>query len=106
MADIEKKAAEAVDAKAAKLEKKAAAKAEAAKKAAEKAKADKPSLGSRIKNWFKGFKAEWGKIVWVTPSACLKNTLVVLVVVAVVAAILAILDYVFSTSIVGLGRLL
>ena len=106
MADIEKKAAEAVDAEAAKAEKKAAAKAEVAKKAAEKAKADKPSLGSRIKTWFKGFKAEWKKIVWVTPEACLKNTVVVLVVVAVVAAVLALLDYVFSTSIVGLSRIL
>lgn len=103
MADTEKKVADAVDDKAAK---KAAAKAEVAKKAAEKAKADKPSLGSRIKNWFKGFKAEWSKIVWVGPKACLKNTVVVLVVVAAVAVILAVLDYVFSTSIVGLGRLI
>jgi len=96
MADIEKNTAEAVEAKADKGD----------KKPEKKAKSDKAPLGQRMKSWFKGFKAEWKKIVWVAPKQVLKNTCVVLVCVAVVAIILAVLDYVFSTAFVELSILL
>ena len=91
MADTEKTAVEVTDKKA--------------KKAA-KAKKDKPSLGSRIASWFRGFKAEFKKIVWVTPKSVAINTVIVLVVVVIVAAIIAVLDYLFSGAIVGLDRLI
>ena len=92
MADIEKKAAETV---------------ESAKKADKpaKAKKDKPSLGSRIAAWFRGFKAEFKKIVWVTPKNVAINTAIVLVVVLVVGAVLFGLDTLFSGAIIGLSRL-
>lgn len=70
-----------------------------------KEKKDKPSLGSRISAWFRAFRAEFRKIVWVTPRNVAINTAIVLVVVVIVAAVIGLLDYVFSTSIVGLSRL-
>ena len=71
-----------------------------------KAKKDKPSLGSRIASWFRGFKAEFKKIVWVTPKSVVVNTGIVLVVVLVVGAVLFGLDTLFSGAIVGLSRLI
>ena len=96
MADIENKAAEAAE-KTEKVDK-------AAKKAA-KAKSDKPSLGSRIAAWFRGFKAEFKKIVWVTPKNVAINSAIVLVVVLIVGAVLFGLDTLFSGAIIGLSRL-
>jgi len=93
MADIEKTAAEKTE----KVDK-------AAKKAA-KAKSDKPSLGSRIATWFRGFKAEFKKIVWVTPKNVAINSAIVLVVVLIVGAVLFGLDTLFSGAIIGLSRL-
>lgn len=93
MADIEKKAAETTE------------KVDKAAKKAVKAKSDKPSLGSRIAGWFRGFKAEFKKIVWVTPKNVAINTVIVLVVVLVVGAVLFGLDTLFSGAIIGLSRL-
>ena len=119
MSDIEKKAAEeenieteAAEVTAVKEESSdtaATAKKADAKKADAKVKTkkkDKPSLFSRIKAWFKAFKAEFKKIVWTAPRTVLKNSIVVIICVAIVAAVIVVLDYVFSTSIVGLSRLI
>ena len=91
MADIEKKTSEAAEKKADKPQ---------------KVKKDKKPLGSRISSWFRGFKAEFKKIVWVTPKNVAINTAIVLVVVVAVAAVIGVLDYVFSQSIIGLGTLI
>jgi preprotein translocase SecE subunit len=91
MADIENKAADVE--KANKPDK------------ATKAKKDKPSLGSRIAAWFRGFKAEFKKIVWVSPKNVAINTGIVLVVVVIVGAVLFGLDSLFSGAIIGLSRL-
>ena len=72
----------------------------------QKVKKDKKPLGSRISAWFRAFKAEFKKIVWVSPKNVAINTAVVLVVVVVVAAVIGVLDYVFSQSIIGLGTLI
>ena len=87
MADIEKKTSEVAEKKAAKPQ---------------KAKKDKKPLGSRIAAWFRGFKAEFKKIVWVTPKNTAINTGIVLIVVIVVAAVIGALDLLFSGSILGL----
>ena len=96
MADIEKNVAETAD----KVEK-------TAKKADKpaKAKSDKPSLGSRISAWFRGFKAEFKKIVWVTPKQVAINSAIVIAVVIVVGLVLFGLDSLFSGAIIGLSRL-
>lgn len=96
MSDIEKNTPD-TDAKDVKVEKKSEKNV--------KEKKDKPSLGSRISSWFRAFRAEFRKIVWVTPRNVAVNTAIVLVVVVAVAAVIGLLDYVFSTSIVGLSRL-
>ena len=95
MADIEKKVADNAD------------KAEKAAKKADKPakKSDKPSLGSRISSWFRGFKAEFKKIVWVSPKNVAINTGIVLAVVIIVGALLFGLDSLFSGAIIGLSRL-
>lgn len=102
MSDIEKKVEE-TEVEATETEKKVEKKTDDKVKAKKK---DKPSLFSRIGAWFKGFKAEFKKIVWTSPRTVLINSLVVIVCVAVVAAVIGLLDYVFSTSIVGLSRLI
>lgn len=102
MADIEKnvRTEEGTDAK--ELPKK-----KSADKADKKAKkSDKPALRTRMGAWFKAFKSELGKIVWTSPRAVLMNTAMVLVTVAIVAAVIGLLDYVFSTTIVGLSRII
>ena len=71
-----------------------------------KAKKDKPSLGSRIAAWFRGFKAEFKKIVWVAPKNVVINTAIVLVVVLVVGAVLYGLDLMFSYAFIGLSYLI
>ena len=67
---------------------------------------NKPALRTRMGAWFKAFKSEFGKIVWTSPRAVLMNTAMVLVTVAIVAAVIGLLDYVFSTTIVGLSRII
>ena len=59
------------------------------------AKAKKPSIFSRIRNWFRELKSEVKKIVWPTPKATFKNTGVVLVTIIVAALFVFLLDTVF-----------
>ena len=70
-----------------------------------KKKSDKPSLGSRIKSFFKSIKSEVKKISWSPWSEVRKNTLVVVVVIVVCAIALTIVDVVFSEGIRLLGEL-
>lgn len=106
MADIEKnvRTEEGTDAKELPEKKSADKKADKADKKAKKS--DKPALRTRMGAWFKAFKSEFGKIVWTSPRAVLMNTAMVIVTVAIVAAVIGLLDYVFSTTIVGLSRII
>ena len=70
-----------------------------------KAKEKKPSLFSRIGSWFRTTKAELKKIAWTPRKTLWKNTALVLVAMVVLAAVIGLLDYVFSSAIVGLGLL-
>ncbi len=93
MADIEKKNAE----------KDAPSKAE--RKAADKKKSDKPSVGARIKNFFRSYKAELKKITWATPKEVFRNTLLVIVCMIFVAAVIALLDFLFQHALSGIVAL-
>lgn len=73
---------------------------------AKKVQKDKPSLGSRIGHFFRGYKSELKKIVWCPWKQVRKNSLVVLVVVIAVAVAICLLDYAFSQGIFKLGALL
>ena len=89
MADLEKKEAEAVENTEKAKEKNAKTKKAAPKK-------DKISLGQRIKKFFKDYKSELKKIVWLQPKTTLQYTGVVLVVMIVVSAFIGALDLAFS----------
>ena len=86
MADIEKKTAEP----AAKPEKK---------------KEDKPSVFKRFGAWLKTVRAECKKITWANWESIRQNSIVVIVTSLAFAVVLGILDYLFSSAILGLSRL-
>ena len=73
---------------------------------AKKAPKDKPSLGSRIGHFFRGYKSEVKKIVWCPWKQVRKNSLVVLVVVITVAVAICLLDFAFSQGIFELRELI
>lgn len=99
MAENEKKTTEVADAESAKAVK-------ADKKTPAKAKNSKPSLGSRIAAWCKATKAELKKIVWTPRDVVVKNTVLVLVCAVVASIVIGLLDYAFSSAIVGLSHII
>ena len=97
MADLEKKEAEATEAVADK------AKKEKTKKAAPKK--NKVGLGKRIAKFFKDYKSELKKIVWLSPKTTAQYTGMVLVMMVIVSAFIGVLDLVFSKLLLFLGGL-
>ena len=91
MADKEKKTAVETNEKAAKTE---------------KVKQDKPSLWSRLSNWFKSVRSECKKICWAGWNTVRQNSIIVIVCVLICSAILGVLDFSFSQAIRGLARLI
>ena len=89
MADLEKKEAEATEV----VEK---AKKEKSKKAAPKK--NKVGLGQRIKKFFKDYKSELKKIVWLSPKMTAQYMGMVLVMMVIVSAFIGVLDLVFSKT--------
>ncbi|MCQ2423721.1 MAG: preprotein translocase subunit SecE [Clostridia bacterium] len=77
-----------------------------ADKAKDKKKSNKPSLWSRIKTFFRSYKAEMKKIVWSRPKQVFANTLLVLVCMIAVAAVIALLDFLFQHALSGLTSLI
>ncbi len=69
-------------------------------------KKDKPSLGERIKKFLREYKSELKKVVWASKELTFKNTLIVAVAVIIVGAFIGLLDFVLSTGIVELGKLI
>ena len=96
MADLEKKEAEATEV----VEK---AKKEKSKKAAPKK--NKVGLGQRIKKFFKDYKSELKKIVWLSPKTTFQYTGMVLVMMVVVSAFIFALDTVFGQILLLLSKL-
>ena len=108
MADLEKKETEAAVEVA--EEKKETAKTVAAKDKKEKSKKAAPKknkigLGQRIKKFFKDYKSELKKIVWLSPKTTAQYTGMVLVVMVIVSAFIGVLDLVFSKLLLFIGGL-
>ena len=71
-----------------------------------KAKSDKPSIVSRASAWLRATRAELKKIVWTPKQTVIRNTLLTLVVMAVFGLVIGLLDYAFSSAIVGLSLII
>ena len=95
MADLEKKEVVAEEAAKSKKEK--------SKKAAPKK--NKIGLGQRIAKFFKDYKSELKKIVWLSPKTTAQYTAMILVVMVIVSAFIGVLDLVFSKLLLVLGGL-
>ena len=81
-------------------------KADKAEKKKAKKKSNKPSLWTRIKNFFRSYKAEIKKIAWARPKSVCMNALLVIVCMIVVAAVIALLDFIFQHALSGLTGLI
>lgn len=46
------------------------------------------------KSWFKGFKAEFNKIVWPDRKSLMKETIAVIIVSVLLGAIIAVVDFI------------
>lgn len=105
MADLEKKQAEAAveAAEQVKETEKSADKKEKSKKATPKK--NKLSLGKRIAKFFKDYKSELKKIVWLSPKTTFQYTGVVLVMMVVVSAFIFALDTVFGQLLLFISKL-
>ena len=95
MADLEKKEVA--------VEETAKPKKEKSKKAAPKK--NKIGLGQRIAKFFKDYKSELKKIVWLSPKTTAQYTAMILVVMVIVSAFIGVLDLVFSKLLLFLGGL-
>ncbi|MCD8347448.1 MAG: preprotein translocase subunit SecE [Lachnospiraceae bacterium] len=60
------------------------------------AKAEKTEKNSKIKDWFRGIKAEFKKIIWPDRNTLAKQTGAVIAVSIVLGMIIAMLDFVFQ----------
>ena len=63
-------------------------------KSGKPAKNAKPSLGARAKDFCKGVKAEFRKIIWPTKDSLTKQTIAVLLVSVVLGAVIRLYDMV------------
>jgi len=112
MAEIEKNTETVADelvetaVQEAQIEKKAEKADKSDKKAVAKTKSGKPSLGARMKRSLREFKAEFKKIVWSSRRDTFRNTVLVIVSIIIVAVCIGALDYVFSTLLSALGKLI
>ncbi len=61
----------------------------------------KPSIGQRIKNWWRQTVGELRKVTWPSKEEALSLTRIVLIVTVLMSAILGVLDFVFA-RLVGL----
>ena len=57
------------------------------------------------KTW-RSFKSEFKKIVWADKHETLKNTILVVIAIVVFAAVIGLIDYLLSTLIVTIGKLI
>lgn len=69
-------------------------------------KADKPSIWARLGVWYKSLKSECKKVSWASWKSVKSNSITVIVTAVIFAAVLGILDYCFSSAVVGLSRLI
>lgn len=105
MADLEKKETEAAVevAEEVKETEKTVDKKEKSKKATPKK--NKIGLGQRISKFFKDYKSELKKIVWLSPKTTFQYTGVVLVMMVIVSAFIFALDTVFGQLLLLVSKL-
>ena len=60
----------------------------------------------KIKAFLKSLKGEFKKIVWATPKATFKNTLIVVVFAVAIAVVIGLLDWGFTAGFNALGKLI
>ena len=68
-------------------------------------KAAKPSLGAKLKKFFKDNKSELKKVVWLSKEQTIKSTGLVIVVLVVVSAAISLLDLGLNGLIMWIGSL-
>ena len=66
----------------------------------------KPNVFVRLFAWLRTTKAELKKIVWTPRDEVIRNTAVTLVSMIAMSAVLGVLDFLFSSAISGLARLI
>ncbi len=105
MAELEKNKSEAAVevAEEVKETEKSVGKKEKSKKATPKK--NKIGLGQRISKFFKDYKSELKKVVWLSPKTTLQYTGVVLVMMVVVSAFIFALDTVFGQLLLFISKL-
>jgi preprotein translocase subunit SecE len=104
MADLEKKESEAVEAAE---DVKETAKTDSKDKKSKKAapKKNKPGFFKRIGKFFKDYKSELKKVVWLNPKTTAQYTGLVLVVMVIVSAFIFGLDVIFNQLLEWLSKL-
>lgn len=60
----------------------------------------------RVIAWFKSLRPEMKKISWATAETVRHNTLIVIICVVILSIALGVIDYLLSSSIVGLSNLI
>ena len=108
MADLENKETEAVEAveeKKVKTEKAVDKKADKEKSKKAAPKKNKVGFGTRVKKFFKDYKSELKKIVWLSPKTTVQYTGLILVAMIIVSAFIGLLDFGFSNLLRLLSRL-
>lgn len=66
----------------------------------------KSSLGEKVKRFFREYKSELKKIVWYGPKQTAKSTVLVVVVIVIAAAFIGAFDFMFSSGLTWLGRVI
>lgn len=66
---------------------------------------EKKSFGSRIAKFWRDFRSEMKKIVWMSGSDLRKNSILVLVAVVVISAVIGLIDFGLSQAIGALGKI-
>ena len=57
------------------------------------------SFSDKVKNWFKGLKAEFNKINWASKDDVTKQTVAVVVISVVLGIVIALIDFILQSGI-------
>ncbi len=63
-------------------------------------------LGARIAKFWRDYRSEMKKVVWMSWPDVRKNAIVVVIAVVVIGAVIGVLDFAFSQAITALGNLI
>ena len=57
---------------------------------------------SGLKNWFKGLKAEFSKIIWPTKASIVRQTVVVVIVTLIMGVLIGLIDQLIQFGLNGI----